>query len=322
MTTINSVTGPIDTADLGFTLIHEHLLIGWAGWEWDQLAAMDRKAEMSKAVDMLQELKGLGVQTFVDPCAIDMGRDPEYMAEASDRSGVTIIASTGLYHGQLGIPSYYRGLNEEQLAELFISDIQDGMKGSGIKAGIIKNATNAHEVTADEEKVHLASGRAQAATGVPIITHTDEAGPMGIAQLDLYASRGANFQNIAIGHSCGNGNIPYLLSVIDRGAFLAFDRFGFGISATDRVRIASLLGLIGVGHADRMLLGHDSVCTFLSRGGFTPPPEIAEKVANWNPTHLIKNIFPQLKEAGVSQEIIDTMMIHNPRRYFEGTAKG
>ncbi|MCA9826349.1 MAG: phosphotriesterase-related protein, partial [Dehalococcoidia bacterium] len=133
---------------------------------------------------------------------------------------------------------------------------------------------------------------------------------------------GANFQNIAIGHSCGNGNIPYLLSVIDRGAFLAFDRFGFGISATDRVRIASLLGLIGVGHADRMLLGHDSVCTFLSRGGFTPPPEIAEKVANWNPTHLIKNIFPQLKEAGVSQEIIDTMMIHNPRRYFEGTAKG
>ena len=67
MTTINSVTGPIDTADLGFTLIHEHLLIGWAGWEWDQLAAMDRKAEMSKAVDMLQELKGLGVQTFVDP---------------------------------------------------------------------------------------------------------------------------------------------------------------------------------------------------------------------------------------------------------------
>ena len=319
MVAINSVLGPVDTSDLGFTLIHEHLLIGWAGWEWDQLAAIDRNAEISKAVDMLQELRGLGVQTFVDPCAIDMGRDPEFMAEASQRSGMNIIASTGLYHAELGIPPYYQGLTEEQLTEQFVSDINDGMKGSGIKAGIIKNATNAHEVTEQEQKVHLASGKAQAATGVPIITHTDEAGPMGLTQLDLYESRGANLAGIAIGHSCGNGNIPYLMNVIERGAYLAFDRFGFGISASDDIRIASLLGLVGTGHADRLLLGHDSVSTFLSRGGFEPPPEIAEKLANWNPTHLIKNIFPRLKEAGVSQETLDTMMIHNPRRYFEGT---
>lgn len=316
---MNSVLGPVETADLGFTLIHEHLLIGWAGWEWDQLAAINRKEEISKAVDMLQELRGLGVQTFVDPCAIDMGRDPEFMAEASDRSGMTIIASTGLYHSELGIPPYYQGLTEEQLTEQFISDITDGMKGTGIKAGIIKNATNAHEVTEQEEKVHRASAMAQVATGVPIITHTDEAGPMGVAQLDLYESRNANVHGIAIGHSCGNGNIPYLLSVIERGAYLAFDRFGFGLSASDDIRIAALLGLVGLGHADRLLLGHDSVSTFLSRGGFEPPPEIAEKLTNWNPTHLIKNIFLRLKEAGISQEDIDTMMIDNPRRYFEGS---
>lgn len=319
MTQINSVLGPVDTADLGVTLIHEHLLIGWAGWQWDHLAAMDRKQELDKAVDMLQELRGLGVQTFVDPCAIDMGRDPEFMAEASQRSGMNIIGSTGLYHSVMGIPAYYQGLSEEQLAELFISDITEGMCGSGIKAGIIKNATNAGHVTEQEEKVHLASARAQVATGAPIITHTDEAGPMGIAQLDLYESRGGRPAAVAIGHSCGNGNIPYLLSVINRGAYLSFDRFGFGISASDDVRIAALLGLIGLGYADRLLLGHDSVSTFLSRGGFTPPPEIAEKLVNWKPTHLLRNIFPRLKEAGVSQQTIDTMMIENPRRYFEGT---
>ena len=319
---INSVLGPVDTADLGFTLIHEHLLIGWAGWQWDQKAAIDRKQEMAKAVDMLQELKSLGVQTFVDPCPMDIGRDAEFMAEASEKSGMTIIGSTGLYHSVMGIPSYYHGLSEEEIADIFITDITEGMAGTTIKAGIIKNATNANVVSEQETKVHLASGRAQVATGAPIITHTDEAGPMGIAQLDLYESRGVKPNRVAIGHSCGNGNIPYLLSVIDRGAFLAFDRFGFGLSATDEVRIAALLGIIGLGHADRMLLGHDSVSTFLGRGGFNPPPEIAEKVVNWKPTHLIKNIFPRLKEAGVSQETIDTMMIHNPRRYFEGTAAG
>ena len=105
LTVINSVLGPCDTADLGFTLVHEHLLIGWAGWQWDNQFKFDRKAELAKAVDMLQELKGLGVGTFVDPCPMDIGRDPEFMAEASDRSGMRIIGSTGLYHHEMGIPA-------------------------------------------------------------------------------------------------------------------------------------------------------------------------------------------------------------------------
>jgi phosphotriesterase-related protein len=218
----------------------------------------------------------------------------------------------------MGIPAYYHGLAEEEIAEIFIADITGGMASTSIKAGIIKNATNAGVVTEQEQKVHLASGRAQVATGAPIITHTDEAGPMGLAQLDLYESRGVKTNRVAIGHSCGNGDIRYLLSVLARGAYLSFDRFGFGISASDDVRIAALLGLIGLGHADRVMLGHDSVSTFLGRG-FNPPPEIAAQLANWHPTHLIKNIFPRLKEAGVSQDTIDTMMISNPRNYFEGT---
>jgi phosphotriesterase-related protein len=318
MALINSVLGPVDTADLGFTLIHEHLRIGWSGWEEDREVHFDRAADMAKSVDRLQELKGLGVQTFVDPCALDMGRDPEFMAEASQRSGVTIIGSTGLYHEQIGIPAHYRGMTEEQLADLFIKEITEGMAHTGIRAGIIKVATNAHVVTEQEAKVHRAAGRAQAATGVPIITHTDEKGPMGLAQLDLFAETGAHFDQVAIGHSCGNGQIPYLLAVLERGAWLSFDRFGFGISASDDVRIASLMALIALGHANRVMLAHDSVACFLGRG-FAPPPEIAKALENWNPTHIIKNIIPRLKSIGVSDETIQTMMVANPRRYFEGS---
>jgi len=79
-----------------------------------------------------------------------------------------------------------------------------------------------------------------------------------------------------------------------------------------------LLGLIGLGHANRLLLGHDSVCGFLSRG-FGGPPAMMEALKNWNPTHIIKNILPRLREAGVSQADIDLMTIENPRRYFEGS---
>jgi phosphotriesterase-related protein len=141
---------------------------------------------------------------------------------------------------------------------------------------------------------------------------------MGLAQLDLFESCGMQPNRAAIGHSCGNGNIPYLLGVLDRGAWLSFDRFGFGISASDDIRVASLLGLIGLGHANRLMLGHDSVCTILSRG-FGRSPEILEALKNWNPTHIIKNILPRLRDAGVSQADIDLMTIENPRRYFEGS---
>jgi phosphotriesterase-related protein len=137
---------------------------------------------------------------------------------------------------------------------------------------------------------------------------------MGIEQLDIFEEHGVPPHRVAIGHSDGNGRIPYLLNVLKRGAWLSFDRFGFGMSASDDVRIASLLGLLGLGHGNRIMLSHDSVCSIITRGGFAMPPELKD----WKPTHLIKNIFPRLRDAGVSQATIDTMMVANPRRYFEG----
>src|SRR5690606_11841196 len=136
--------------------------------------------------------------------------DPEFLAEAAEKSGMQMIGSTGLYHHENGIPAYYQGLDEGALAELFIRDIEDGMACSGIKAGIIKTATTAGVVTDQEAKVHRAAARAQVATGAPIITHTGEEAPMGIEQIDLFESEGAKPASVAIGHSCGNGNIPYL----------------------------------------------------------------------------------------------------------------
>src|SRR5215211_2898590 len=103
MPLVNSVLGPIDIADLGVTLIHEHLLIGWPGWEKDPLVSFDRRVEIDRAVERLQELRSLGVQTFVDPCPIDIGRDIEFAAEVADRSGMHYIAASGMYKEELGM---------------------------------------------------------------------------------------------------------------------------------------------------------------------------------------------------------------------------
>lgn len=318
MAVVNTVTGPIDSGRLGFTLMHEHLLIGWAGWQWDSKFKFDRQEAMSRSVDRLQALKANGVTTFVDPCPMDIGRDPVFMQEAASRAGMQLIAATGFYHSELGYLPYYHGRSEEEIAEVFVGEIEQGMAGTDIKAGIIKCANNA-VVDEGDEKVLRAAARAAVATGKPIITHNSPHEPVGRKQLECFAEGGLDAGKVAIGHACGAGDMHYYLDILGKGAFLSFDQFGLGLVASDDVRIASLVGLLALGYADRVVLSHDSVCYFLGRG-FDFPPEVRETLKDWNPLHLIKDIFPRLKAAGVSQDQLDEMTIANPRRIFESAA--
>ncbi|MGH7962511.1 MAG: phosphotriesterase family protein, partial [Candidatus Binatia bacterium] len=118
MTTVNTVAGTCKPQDLGFTLIHEHLTAGMPGWEMDNYG-FDRKREVAKAVDKLKEIKTLGVSSFVDPCPMELGRDPEFAAEVADKSGMRVIIATGLYNEALGIPVHFRGLPVDDIAEVY-----------------------------------------------------------------------------------------------------------------------------------------------------------------------------------------------------------
>src|ERR1700712_1537923 len=98
MEMIQTVTGPVSADALGVTLVHEHLLIGFPGWQLDALAPPFVRSEaLSRASDKLAELYELGVRTLVDPCPMDLGRDVEFMARVSERSRVRIICATGVY---------------------------------------------------------------------------------------------------------------------------------------------------------------------------------------------------------------------------------
>ena len=105
---VMSVTGPIAAAELGATLVHEHIIVGMPGQELDPTQAPDRREIVAMAVDKLQELKAHGVSTIVDPCPIELGRDPELYADVSERSGVNIVFATGFYYEGSGIPLYWR----------------------------------------------------------------------------------------------------------------------------------------------------------------------------------------------------------------------
>lgn len=315
MKSINTVTGTTTAEQLGTTLMHEHLLIGWAGWELDCAAPkFERRAAFKNAVDRLKELKDLGLQSFVDPCPMDIGRDVNFMAEVSEASGVRIVCATGLYKEDLGNTAYFKQRSVDEIAEVYSSEITKGIGNSGIKAGIIKCATGKGQVTKYEENCLRAAGRAHLRTGAPITTHTED-GTMGREQLDIFASEGVDLQRVIIGHSCGSADLGYHRDMLDRGCFLGFDRFGLDFLHPDKLRLAALIGLLGVGYEKQIVLSHDSVWCWLGRG-LDLPPETAKLVENWKPTHVFQNIVPALKRAGVSEEKIRAMLVENPRRYF------
>jgi phosphotriesterase-related protein len=315
---INTVLGPCTPDDLGVTLMHEHLLIGWPGWETDAAAPpFKRKEILTLCVDRMQELKALGLRTFLDPCPIDLARDAEFMAEVAQAARVNIICATGLYKEDQGAAPYFKFRAQfadavSEMAETFTKELTAGIGDTGIKAGILKVATQAHKISPYEETVLRAAARASKATGARITTHTDE-GTMGREQLDIFASEGVDLHHVIIGHSCGSADLRYHVDMLDRGCTLGFDRFGLEILQPDRLRKAALIGLLGIGFHNQIVLSHDSVWCWRGR----PLPIPAELLPNWNPAHVFKNIVPALREAGVAQEKIDAMLIDNPRRFFQ-----
>lgn len=317
---IHTVTGPCRPADLGLTLMHEHLIIGWPGWDSDTVAApFDRREAKKLCVDRMHELKGLGVATLLDPCPIDLGRDVEFAAEVAQASGVRIVCATGLYKEESGAAPYYkfRGAftdSVSEMTEIFIKEVSEGIGSSGIRAGVIKVATGPHQVTAYERNVIVAAARAHKATGAPITTHTDE-GTMGREQLAILAEEQVDLRHVVVGHSCGSADLRYHTDLLDRGAYLGFDRFGLELLHPDRLRLAALIGLLGIGFERQIVLSHDTVWCWRGR----PLPIPAEQLApHWDPRHVLQRIVPALRDAGVAQAKIDAMLIDNPRRYFEG----
>ncbi len=262
--------------------------------------------------------------TFIDATPVDGGRNVEVLKEVSEKSEVNIICCMGYYFEGEGAPTYWNfhskfGDVREALFELFMTEVTVGIRGTGIKAGAVKVGTSKDTIT-DYEKLMLGTAaRVQKETGVPIVTHT-QGGSMGPEQAEFLIAAGANPKSIQVGHMSDNLDVAYQVRTLDQGVYVAWDRMGLEVLANcprDVDRYPVILELIRKGYVDQLLISHDTIGTWLGR-----PPQVPEMampfIANWHPTHLFKNIIPALKQGGVTDAQIKTIVEDNPRRLFEG----
>jgi len=323
---IQTVTGPVDVNDLGRTLVHEHLLVSFPGAELDPKAKFDRPAFITEAVRRLTQLRvEHGVKTFVDPCPMEMGRDVRIMAEVSEKAQMNIVCCTGFYTEARGLPSYWRNSTVEQIAELYIHELERGVGDTGIRPGAIKCASEGQpNMTPAEAKCLAAATMAQKVTGVSIITHT-HAGVGGPEQQDVFEEHGLPLHRALIGHCCGSSDRAYQRGIAERGSYVGFDRIGLNHLQKDEVRADCLVDLFRAGHSHRILMSQDHWCCMLGRHG-SPSDEAAIKAAAgkakdpWGPgyTHLFTDFVPMLLERGMKREEVFSILDDNPRRFFAG----
>lgn len=310
MATVNGVLGPIATQDLGFTLMHEHILI--ANWAMRQCypGYVDVDAHVELASGEVASALERGVRTLVDLTPVNLGRDIDVIRRVAERSGAQVIAATGFYWHE---EPWMEAWPVEKLADYLIRDIEQGIEGTDARAGIIKCATDRLGVTDFNRKLLEVAAHAHRATGVPISTHTAVAEATGPPQQDVFEEAGVDLSRVVIGHCGDSADVGYLESILSRGSFIGMDRFGLDLILPTKQRVSTIAELCRRGWAGQMVLSHDACCHI----DWFPKEMVPAAAPRWNFRHIPDDVIPALREAGVAEEDIQRMTVDNPRRVFE-----
>jgi phosphotriesterase-related protein len=312
MPQVETLRGPTDTSQLGFTLMHEHVFVLSEGVNQNFPSLWDEEQQAASARERLRELVDTGVQTIVDLTVLGLGRDIPRLQRVVGEIPLNVIVATGLYTYD-EVPRHFQMRDADYLADLFVRDITEGIQGTNVKAAILKCATDEPGVTAGVEKVLRAVARAHRRTGVPISTHTHVGTRRGLEQQAIFQEEGVDLSRVVIGHSGDSEDIDYLQQLLKRGSYIGMDRFGIDIYLTTEKRVAVIARLCELGYAERMVLSHDASCYI----DWFPMDAIRATVPNWHFCHISRDVLPALRAAGVSEEQIGLMTVGNPRRIFE-----
>jgi phosphotriesterase-related protein len=312
MPRVETLRGPVDTSQLGFTLMHEHVWVLSEGVHENFPSIWNEKEHFGIARGMLDDLVKAGVRSFVDLTVLGLGRNIPRLLRLAGDSPLNIVVATGLYtYNEL--PRHFASRDADYLAGFFVDDITDGIQGTNVKAAILKVATDEPGVTPGVELVLRAVARAHRQTGVPISTHTHAPSKRGLDQQNIFDEEHADLSRVIIGHSGDTEDLDYLETLMKRGSYIGMDRFGIDMYMTTEKRVAVIAELCKRGYARQMVLSHDASCHL----DWYPSEALRAAVPNWHFRHISDDVLPALRAAGVTQEQIDQMTTGNPKAIFD-----
>lgn len=308
MTMAMTVLGEVPVAGLGITYMHEHVLADADFGGNDYNLVLD---DVDVAAEEIRHFKQAGGSTIVEQSCIGLGRNVTGLKTISERTGVNIIASTGFYR-ECSYPGYVAADTADQLTARMVRECTEGIDGTGIRPGILAEIATEYGVgkmSALEEKVFTAVAQAQAQTDLPVSTHC-WAGELAFEQIDVLSRNGVPPNKILIGHLAVDELVKdRIFRIADSGVNLGIDCIGYSyervVAMKDRARARFVKELIDRGFLRQIALSQDLLRKLL-----------------WKHYHgigydyLLLQFVPMLREEGVTEEQIDTMLVQNPQDIF------
>jgi len=309
---IETVSGPVDDAELGVVLAHEHLSTTSepVRAQWPHL--YDEQREYDLAVEQVRAAMDRGVKTIVDPSCMDLNRNVGLARRVVEETGIQLVMATGIYGAKYTfIPPYFENREPTALVDVFVHDIEQGIQGTDVKAAFLKCAVDEPGISEHVERVLRAVAQASQRTGRPIMAHSHPATRRGLEIMDVFDDEGVDPRRVQIAHTGDTDDLDYIEELLARGPFIGMDRFGFDIVLSHRRRVATVVELCRRGYADRMHLSQDAAATI----DWFPPGWTERAVPNWHFTWLFERVLPDLRQGGVTEEQIETMLERNPARW-------
>ncbi|HSP38338.1 MAG TPA: hypothetical protein VLR26_11350 [Frankiaceae bacterium] len=324
MPTVETVRGPLDVSALGTTLMHEHVFTlstehvqNYGAGDW-----WDEEERVQDAIEKLTALKEIGIDSIVDPTVWGLGRYIPRIQRIAEQIELNIVVATGLYFDD-DVPRQYEhrgpGLlidpGVDPMVGDFTRDITEGIAETGVKAAFLKCMIEHKGMTPGAERILRACARTHRETGVPITVHTNSFIGAGRLAKELFEQENVDLTKVVIGHAGDSNDLDYLKELADAGCILGMDRFGLDIYNPTDQRVATIVALAEQGYADRMVLAHDAFC-YIDYFPGELQDAIKQVTPNWNYRHISEDVLPMLRDRGVSDEQLTTMLVDNPRRYF------
>jgi len=314
MTFVRTVLGDIQPTSLGITNAHEHLVITGG------LIVMQhpdyRLNNTERAVEEVLDFSSAGGKAIVEATPCGIGRDPNALLEISQKTGVHVIAATGVHRESYYLDTHWRfHYTIDEIAALWQAEIEQGMELSGYegpivkrsaaRAGIIKIGTDYQNIASATRKAAEAAAVVHHRTGAPILTHSEQ-GTMMLEQVEMFGAFGVRPDHIIISHGDRNPDWFVHRDVAQTGAFIQYDGMGRIKYFPESTVVELIRKMFELSVGSQILLGGDNArrSYWKSYGG---GPGMA---------YIQRTFLPRLQREGFSNEHIEQLSTRNAARAF------
>lgn len=301
---VQTVTGPEVVSNNEIWLSHEHILVDFIGADSINPDRWDRPVVLKEMLPNLEEIKAHEVGYFVDATPNYLGRDVVLLKQIARQTGLKIITNTGLYGARQNkfVPAYAFRNTAEELAEMWISEFEQGIDGSSVKPGFIKISVDATDpLDTMHEKLVEAAAITHLRTGLTIASHTGKS--VGLwPQLEILKRHGVSPKAFIWVHAQNEKENTEYLKAAQMGCWISLDGLGWNIDQyVEKLVFAKEKGILG-----NVLISHDA-------GWFDPAKE-QQSIKPY--TNIFEKLHPELISRGFTKKDFEMLLSHNPVQAF------